>query len=166
MLKILLLAAGLNVLPALAQDPPSEARSTNSAASGQVNSTAQEIFAQEQLLWKTFADGDVDGLNKLMLPDFINVTSRQQSRDEVLETFKHNLQVCTEDPIAIRRAQVFMLSPDVASIVYQANLSKTCDERTSKSDYNMTTVWVRRDGRWQMHLHTEFMITGFAVQSN
>jgi hypothetical protein len=51
---------------------------------------------------------------------------------------------------------VVFLSADIATLVYHATETPTCGTHTMSGDTNITTVWVRRDGRWRMHLHTEY----------
>jgi hypothetical protein len=43
-------------------------------------------------------------------------------------------------------------------LVYHATEMPTCGTRTLSGETNISTVWARRDGRWQMHLYSEYAI--------
>ncbi len=49
-------------------------------------------------------------------------------------------------------------TPDIAIIIYQATESPTCNGATMSGDVNATTVWVRHNTHWQIHLHTEYAL--------
>jgi uncharacterized protein (TIGR02246 family) len=117
-----------------------------------------EIIAQETAFWKSYADGNTVDLAKLLLPDFINVEQRIWNRDQVLAFLKQFHAACTLAPVAIVDPRVSFITPDIATIVYQATETPTCGARTMSGDTNISTVWLRRDGRWQMHLHTEYAV--------
>jgi len=165
MRHLLSLALYLASLPAIAQTAtPASSQSTPPTAA-QAAPSADEIVAQEQLLWKAYSSGDAEALDGLMLPDFTSVSKTISNRDEVLSAMKQLHRSCSIGPVSMNRPEVTILSPDVATIAYSAAISTICDNRTTKATTNATTVWVRHSGRWQMHLHTEFMVSGFAVQS-
>ncbi len=46
----------------------------------------------------------------------------------------------------------------IAADNYQATESPTCSGATMSGDVNATTVWVRHDTHWQIHLHTEYAL--------
>jgi hypothetical protein len=50
------------------------------------------------------------------------------------------------------------MAPDIATIVYHATETPTCGGRSMSGDTNISTVWLRHDGVWQMHLHTEYAV--------
>jgi hypothetical protein len=133
-------------------------------AAGSVSKS--EIVHQEELLWQLYTDGDTVALEKLMLPDFTSVSQQISDRDDVLGVVKRLQLSCTISPVTVNRPEVAILSPDVATIVYSTTFVQKCAHRTTKSDARISTVWVRRDGRWQMHLHTESVIPLFAVQTD
>jgi hypothetical protein len=58
----------------------------------------------------------------------------------------------------IGNPHVIFLTPGIATIVYHAIESPNCRGRSMSGDTNISTVWLWRDGRWQMHLHTEYAI--------
>lgn len=116
------------------------------------------IIAQETAFWKSYGDGNAVDLSKLLLPDFINVEEQIWNRDQVLTFIKQFHEHCTLAPVELVDPHVIFLTPDIATLVYHATETPTCGTRTLSGDTNISTVWLRRDGRWQMHLHTEYAI--------
>ena len=116
------------------------------------------IIAQEAAFWKSYGDGNAVDLSKLLLPDFINVEEQIWNRDQVLNFVKQFHEHCTLAPVKLVDPHVTFLTPDIATLVYHATETATCGTRTLSGDTNISTVWLRRDGRWQMHLHTEYAI--------
>jgi len=159
MRPLLVLAFFLASSSCFAQTAPS---GTSQAMPG-----TDEILAQEQLLWKLYASGDLEGLDKLILPEFTSISRKKiAGRDEILAATKQNQRTCTVDPVTIKHPLITMLSPDTATIVYVATIKRTCDNLKGKSENNMSTVWVRRDGAWKAHLHSELVTSSFAVQAH
>ncbi len=137
-LPLLLLAA----VPAIAQTPSKPA----------------EIIAQEGAFWKAYAAGNTSDLAPLLMADFTSVEETIQSRDQVLSFVKTFHEHCTLAPVAIADPHVSFLTPEIATIVYHAVESPSCGGRTFSGETNISTVWLKRDGRWQMHLHTEYAV--------
>ncbi|MGA8740148.1 MAG: nuclear transport factor 2 family protein [Terracidiphilus sp.] len=124
-----------------------------------------EIVAEEESMWGSFVGGQIDELGAKMLPDFSTVSQKTMSREETLNAAQQLHLRCQMAPVSINHPEVLSLSPNVATIVYSTTLTRTCDHRTINTDYNISTTWVRRDGRWRMGLQLVFVIGGFAVQS-
>ena len=124
----------------------------------QTVNTPDAIIAQETAFWQSYRDGNTVDISKLLLPDFINVEQQIWNRDQVLNFVKQFHAHCTLAPVKLVDPHVTFLTPDIATLVYHATETPTCGTRTLSGDTNISTVWVRRDGRWQMHLHTEYAI--------
>jgi hypothetical protein len=116
------------------------------------------IIAQENAFWKSYIDGNTTDLSKFLPPDFINVEEQIWNRDQVLAFVRQFHEHCSLAPVKILDPQVIFLTPDVATLVYHATETPTCGTRTLSGETNISTVWFHRDGRWQMHLHTEYAI--------
>jgi hypothetical protein len=116
------------------------------------------IIAQENAFWKSYVDGNTADLSKLFLPDFTSVEEQIWNRDQVLAFVARFHEQCTLAPIKLLDPHVKFLSPDIATLVYHATENPTCGTHTMSGETNISTVWVHRDGRWQMHLHTEYAI--------
>jgi hypothetical protein len=117
---------------------------------------ADAIIAQENAFWKSYVDGNTEDLSNLLLPEFINVEADIWNRDQVLAFIKQFHEGCTLAPVKIVDPHVVFLTTDIATLVYHATETPTCGTRTLSGETNISSVWLRRDGRWQMHLHTEY----------
>jgi hypothetical protein len=128
------------------------------SAYAQTTSAPDTIIEQENAFWKAYVNANTADLSKLFLPEFINVEEQVMNRDQVLAFVGQFHQQCTLAPVKLLDPHVVFLSADVATLVYHATETPTCGTHTMSGDTNITTVWVRRDGHWQMHLHTEYAI--------
>jgi uncharacterized protein (TIGR02246 family) len=120
--------------------------------------TADVIVAQENAFWKAYTAGNATDLATLLQPGFTNVEQEIWTRDQVLTFVEQFHKQCSLAPVALVDQHVSFLAPDIATIVYHADEAATCRTRTMSRHTNISTVWVRRDGHWQMHLHTEYAI--------
>ncbi len=124
----------------------------------QTTNTPETIIAQESAFWKAYADANTVDLSKLLLPEFTNVEQEIWNRDQVLAFVKEFHQHCTLAPVKLLDPRVTFLTSDIATLVYHATETPTCGTHTISGDTNISTVWLRRDGHWQMQLHTEYAI--------
>lgn len=120
--------------------------------------TADVIIAQENAFWKAYTAGNVTDLAILLEPGFTNVEQAIWTRAEVLTFVQQFHKQCSLAPVALVDPHVSFLTPDIATIVYHANEAATCGNRRMSGDTNISTVWVRRNGHWQMNLHSEYTI--------
>jgi hypothetical protein len=120
-----------------------------------------EIIAQETSFWNYSGSGNFAELEKVMAPEYISISKKMLNRKETLKEISQEQQLCSFSPVNIKHPEISFLSPDVATITYNVIGSKTCGRQFTKFESNGTTVWVRRDGRWLMHLHTEFSVSAF-----
>jgi hypothetical protein len=124
----------------------------------QTASNPAEIIASENAFWKAYVDANAADLSKLLLPDFTNVEEQIWNRAEVIDFVQKFHAQCTLAPVVVSSPRVNFITPDIATVVYHAIETPTCGGRSMSGDTNISTVWLRRDGRWQMHLHTEYAI--------
>ena len=124
----------------------------------QTTNTPDAIIAQENAFWKAYVEANTVDLSKLLLSDFINVEEELMNRDQVLMFVRQFHEQCTLAPVKLFDPHVTFLSPDIATLVYHAVETPTCGTHTLSGETTISTVWVRRDGRWQMHLHTEYAV--------
>jgi len=129
-----------------------------SSAKGQNSQTPSDVIGKEAEFWRLYADGDVDGLRSLLSKDFLSVEEHISTGDEFLGFLTEFHQHCRLAPVKLLDPHVVFLSADIATLVYRTTETPTCGTHTMSGDTNITTVWVRRDGRWQMHLHTEYAV--------
>jgi len=118
-------------------------------------SPSDEIIAEESTYNKYFVQGNLVELKKLMSVDFATVQELIWNRDQLVDFVKQMQPVCHFFPIKIVEPTEAFLSPDVATIVYHAPETASCSGRTIAGNVNISSVWVKRDGRWQLQLHTE-----------
>jgi hypothetical protein len=142
MRPLLILTLLLSSIPALAQP----------------TTKVDEIITQENAFWKAYVDGNTTDLTKLLLPDFTSVEQYIWNRDQVLNFVTKFHSMCTLAPVTVDDPHVSYITPDIATIVYRATETPTCGTHTMAGETNISTVWLRRDGRWQMHLHTEYLV--------
>lgn len=109
---------------------------------------------------------DSERLQKLLMPDFSAITDDIRDRDAYIEAIKAVRQTCPLDQVHIDDPYVNILSPDVATIAYSVTIKTNCNNRAVTATSNNATVWVRKDGQWRVHLHTQAIVNGFAVQSH
>ena len=139
-LILMLLAA--SVTPVLAQQ---------TTAAKDIDTEPDFIFIQEINWWKALQNHDLAAFHALLLPDFLDVEKTIQTREQIME----NLNTCTLVSFKIRNHQLRVLSPDAAIVTYSRSSETACGESHLTGDYNATTTWVRRDGKWLVQIHTE-----------
>jgi hypothetical protein len=117
-----------------------------------------DILAAENLFWTNYTSGNTAGLSKQLAPDFTSMEQERWNRDQVLNFVGMFFKQCSLAPVKLVAPKVIFLTPAIATLTYHAIESPTCAGRTMSGDTNISTVWVLRDGRWLMHLHTEYAI--------
>jgi len=127
-------------------------------AHAQTTGAPDTIIEQENAFWRAYINANTADLSKLFLPEFINVEEQLMNRDQVLTFVRQFHQQCTLGPVKLLDPHVVFLSAEIATLVYHATETPTCGTHTMSGDTNITTVWVRRNGHWQMHLHTEYAV--------
>ena len=140
MFILMLLAA--SVTPALAQQ---------TTTAKDIDAEPDFIFIQEINWWKALQNHDLAAFHAMLVPDFLDVERTIQTREQIMES----LNTCTLVSFKIRNHQLRMLSPDAAVVTYSRSSETTCGESHLTGDYNATTTWVRRDGKWLVQIHTE-----------
>ena len=97
------------------------------------------LLRYEAALAARDAEGIEGGLMSLIADDFIEFgrSGRVWTRDSIREP----LEGPPAAPVPIDRFEVAELGDDVALVTYRGALA------------NRSSVWVRRDGRWQLRFH-------------
>lgn len=98
-----------------------------------------ELFRLEAALAARDPDGIEGGLMRLIADDFVEFgrSGRVWTRDSL----RRLLEAPPTAPMPIDRFEVVRLSDAVALVTYRGAMA------------NRSSVWVRRDGRWQMRFH-------------
>jgi hypothetical protein len=124
----------------------------------QTTNNPEAIITQETAFWKAYVSANTAELSQLLSSDFTSVEQEIWNRDQVLTFVKMFHEHCTLAPVKLMDPRVTFLTSDIATVVYHATESPTCGTRTLSGDTNISSVWLRRDGRWQLHLHTEYAV--------
>lgn len=119
----------------------------------------------ESTLLDLNAAGNCDEVGKLLLPEFKAVSTVIADREQTIEICRKLHETCTVTHSPISQQQVDVLSADVVGLVYKTGIVTLCGNKKANLTVNATSVWVRSDGTWKLHLHTERTIAGFAVQT-
>jgi hypothetical protein len=109
------------------------------------------IYIQEVKLVKTIQAKDFRAFKSTLLPDFLVVTSTLQNADQ----FADSLKKCDIGMWSLENKQIRMLSNDAAVINYRLRTNITCGNQVLSGQYNATTIWVLRNGKWLAQMHTE-----------
>ena len=130
----------------------------SATAFSQTTAASQDVITQESNFWANYTTGDTVALATQLSPDFTSVEQKIWNRDQVLSFVRLFFSKCTMAPVKLVDPRVTFLTPEIATIIYQATESPTCNGGTMSGDVNVTTVWHRRNGHWQMDLHTEYAL--------
>ena len=117
-----------------------------------------DILAAENLFWTNYTAGNTAELATQLTPDFTNVEEEIWNRAQVLGFVQTFFKQCTLAPVKLVDPKVTFLTPTIATLTYHATETPTCGGKSMSGDTNISTVWLLQDGRWQMHLHTEYAV--------
>jgi len=159
-LLIVLIAAPVRAQTASSPQTPSSQESSSPQQRG-----GDDLVALEQSFLNAVVSAKPDAVGEFLSADFVSVAGKIHNRVESLELVKREQQQCASQPMTVLNPQVSKLSKDVALIVYRTKVIGTCGLRKANLDLNSSSVWVHRDGKWQMQMHTEQTLAGFTVQS-
>jgi ketosteroid isomerase-like protein len=159
-LLIVLCAASLS-----AQTPSSPQTAPSQEPAGAPKGGEDDIASLEQSFLNAVVSAKTEAVGEFLTADFVSVAGKIHNRAESLELIEREQQQCASQPMPVLNPQVSKLSKDVALIVYQTKVVGTCGTRKANLQLNSSSVWVHRDGKWQMQMHTEQTLTGFSVQS-
>ncbi len=112
------------------------------------------LFIEELKMWKAFQAHDLMAFQSFLLPDFLEVEKSIQTREQVLA----NINACTLVGFKLSNHQIRMLSADAAVLAYNGSSHIMCGESHLSGNFNATTTWVRREGRWLIQIHTEIPV--------
>jgi hypothetical protein len=151
-MKPALILALLAMIFTPTQQAPAQQSTTEQTAAGPALGTEPDfLFIQELNLWKALQNHDLATFQAFLLPDFLDVEKTIQTREQIMA----NLGTCTLVSSKMRNHQLRMLSPDAAVLTYSRSSETACGESHLIGDYNATTTWVRREGKWLVQIHTE-----------
>jgi hypothetical protein len=112
------------------------------------------LFIEELKMWRAFQSHDLLAFGSYLLPDFIEVEKAIQTREQVMA----NINACTLVSFKLTNHQIRMLGPDAAVLAYNGSSHMMCGEAQLSGNFNATTTWVRRNGKWFIQMHTEIPV--------
>jgi hypothetical protein len=144
---VLLLALLIDLAPAAAQ---------SKAPVHALRTPADVIIAQEKAALAFAFNGEVSKFDKMIEPEFTDVSLKIWHREDILSFIARFHQAgCRMSYSKIVDPKLTFLSPTIATIVYHSVEAGACGTRNLKAEGDVSTVWVLRDGNWQMHLRTK-----------
>lgn len=119
-------------------------------------SVETELLKLEKRYWQAIKEKDVNAA--LGLTEFPCLVAGAQGvglvdRESFVKMMKDSK--CTVSDYELKKAEVRLLSDDVACLAYEVHEDLIVDGKKASLDASDTSVWVRRDGRWLCALHTE-----------
>jgi hypothetical protein len=106
--------------------------------------TEQQLIELEWALWRAETRFDAEFMERTLAPDFAEFgrSGRVYARADTLAVGGDSIDA------KLRDFQFAMLAEDVALLTY---ISEVQHEQLDIA--NRSSVWVRRDGRWQLRFH-------------
>lgn len=114
------------------------------------NETA--IIDSEKASWEAYKNKNADAFKKLMAMDYHGVYAEgiQTLDTEVADMAKADLQA-----YSLADVKVVFPHADVAVITYKATTNGTFNGQDRSGTYNVSSVYMKRGGRWLGVFHTE-----------
>ena len=164
-LRAICLLAGLTSVAATAQTstqpPVHEAGRLNSeqagpvknqAASGTDEALSKTLQASTTALFNAFQHRNVLGFLAGITPEFTYVGPEGVLSIDALAGI---VEGCTLTSYSVSSPRLHTLTADAAVLVYRHHQDATCGGRPLPSEMIGTDLYVRKDGRWLISLHTE-----------
>jgi hypothetical protein len=102
----------------------------------------EELLRLESALASRDPDGIDGGLTSLIADDFLEFGS--SGRVWTAESIREALEVPPGEPLPVLDFEVAVLADDVVLATYRT---------PGPPDVDRSSIWVRRDGRWQVRFH-------------
>ncbi len=118
------------------------------------NSVKETLITLERQLWKGWKDKDSSTFQKVLSQDSIGVGgSGVDNRATILRGISSG--DCVVRSYSLENFQVVMLDKNTAILTYKATQDATCRGNTIPAMVWASSVFVRRNGRWQAAFHQE-----------
>ncbi|MGE5457432.1 MAG: nuclear transport factor 2 family protein [Methanococcaceae archaeon] len=123
-------------------------RSTKPSAS----MMAQEIVNMEDAVITTVKNKEIDQFRNYLSDDFVGVYDMgiTSKTDEIQGIQKMELKNASRTD-----EKVIFPTDDVAIITYKSKEDGSSEGKDFSGNYNVSTTWVKRDGKWMVVQHTE-----------
>jgi hypothetical protein len=122
------------------------------------NSKADLLTIQTEA-WRVLLGPRVDiaAFRRIVTPDFIYVEGNGKTYS--VEENAAALATCSFQSFKIRDPQIRWLSADAGLIVYHLSLDGSCHGQQIPTDFEVSAVWVKRNGGWLAELYAETVAT-------
>ncbi|MEJ7813195.1 MAG: nuclear transport factor 2 family protein [Gemmatimonadaceae bacterium] len=126
------------------------------AASASATAAApdSEIVRLERSAWDAVKAKDGAALDRITGSDYVSVDPTGIMRPKAGE-MSQMLATCETRSYSLSDFSVRSISADVALVTYKGTIDQTCGGTKAPSPANVASVWQRRNGAWQVVLHTE-----------
>jgi Domain of unknown function (DUF4440) len=108
------------------------------------------MFHEEMQLWKAVATHDLATLRAALAPDFAYLGAKRQDREQIA-----GIGACEPAKFSFLLPRSNAITPDVILITYRASQDFACTTGHKLGDVNVSSTWVKRDGKWLLQAHTE-----------
>jgi ketosteroid isomerase-like protein len=119
---------------------------------GSAPSAAQQVAASERAWSEAFLRHDLQAISQLLADDFVGIDGRGMVSDKAAELEEAKppspgttAPVLVSEQLSDIRVRIY----GDAAVLTAINTARFSSERDSTVRYRRTTVWVRRDNRWQ-----------------
>jgi hypothetical protein len=125
--------------------------------SGQSKSNAKlkdELITLEKRSWDAWKARDGSFYQKFLSDDHVEVGSGGTSKKSEIVSFVGS-PVCTIKSYAVDQFSLTMIDPKTALLTYHAEQDSTCNGRPVPSPAWVSSLYVKRIGRWQNVLYQQ-----------
>ena len=121
-------------------------------AANQNESIKNEIIALEKQAWESWKNKDIDFFKTLLAEDAISVNSGGVfDKPQILEFYAS----CEVKSYSLDDFKFRMLDKNSALITFKAKQNANCDGEKNPSNVRVSSVYVKRNGKWQNMLYME-----------
>jgi hypothetical protein len=113
--------------------------------------TYDEAVANEKKLFAADQQHDMDIIKSIVADDFVDIGKDGSSIGK--EALLKEIPAIKLLKYAQQNFRVTVLGPFAYSISYDSDATMIADGKEMRSQNPLNTVWIKRDGRWQMLLH-------------
>ena len=153
-LRLLCAAAFVLALPVL----PAASRAEEPGSAVAADDLEQTLVALERRSWEAWKNRDGAFFERFVSDDHLDVHSNGPIDGKAVVAGVAS-PACVVASYSVGEFRFRRLAPDAALLVYRAEQATTCGGRAVPSPSWITSVYVRRDGRWQNAL---FQVTDAA----
>jgi RNA polymerase sigma factor (sigma-70 family) len=135
----------------------SAGQSANPVADTKADELVDTLFTMEKQGWEATRRKDAASLRKVHADDFVAILAdgSRLTRDEYFAVFP----LFEIKSYSLSDAKLLALGPDAAILTYKADTETVILGETEKGQTQVSSTWVRRDGKWMNVFYQETEIT-------